>query len=89
MHLFGHNLDHDYYFELPRAERRTRLVLRPRADKSNPECNEDRTAVGDMKALLGQVAGRVQSFVSALPPDTGELGSTAEQCAGQCSAQSR
>ena len=20
MHLFGHNLDHDYYFELPRAE---------------------------------------------------------------------
>src|ERR1700720_1987313 len=20
MHLFGHNVDHDYYFELPRAE---------------------------------------------------------------------
>ena len=22
MHLFGHNVDHDYYFELPREEER-------------------------------------------------------------------
>jgi hypothetical protein len=22
MHLFGHNIDHDYYFELPREEER-------------------------------------------------------------------
>src|SRR5580700_1941568 len=29
MHLFGHNLDHDYYFELPReGERDTQSITR-------------------------------------------------------------
>jgi hypothetical protein len=33
MHLFGHNLDHDYYFELPReGERDTQSHVQEKAE---------------------------------------------------------
>jgi hypothetical protein len=37
MHLFGHNFDHDYYFELPRkGERDAQSITRLFRDVSQP-----------------------------------------------------
>ena len=36
MHLFGHNLDHDYYFELLREEERDAQFRRAKLDVAPP-----------------------------------------------------